>query len=153
MSFDAKQKNKTFTPVKQFSIYAENKVGRLNEILAILSANNVHIMALCSVDTTDCTIIRIIVDYFEQAAALLEENAFPFTVAEIIAVELDSEEQLKKVTSTLVETEINIHYIYPFLMRPYGKSGLVIRLEDNELAISILRQHQVNVLSQEDIAR
>lgn len=153
MNLDAKQKNRTFTPVKQFSVYAENKVGRLNEILSILSANNIHIMGLSSVETTDSTIIRVIVDYFEQAAALLEENAFPFTIAEIVAVELDTEEQLKKVTCALVEAEINIHYIYPLLMRPHGKSGLVIRLEDNELAISILRKHQINILSQEDIAR
>lgn len=153
MSFETKQKKNTFTPVKQFSIYAENKVGRLNEVISILSANDVHIMALASVDTIDCAIIRIVVDYFEQAAALLEENNFPFTVVEIIAVELNTEEQLKKVTCALVEAEINIHYIYPFLIRPYGKSGLIIRLEDNELAISVLRQHQINILSQEDIAR
>lgn len=153
MNFDTKQKKNTFTPVKQFSIYAENKVGRLNDVLSILSANDVHIMALSSVDTIDSSIIRVVVDYFEQAAALLEENNFPFTISEIIAVELNTEEQLKKVTCALVEAEINIHYIYPFLMRPYGKSGLVIRLEDNELAISVLRQHQVNILSQEDIAR
>jgi len=153
MNFETKQKNNTFTPVKQFSIYAENKVGRLNEVISILSAHDVHIMALSSVDTVDCSIIRLVVDYFEPAAVLLEENNFAFNVSEIVAVELNTEEQLKKVTCALVEAEINIHYIYPFLIRPYGKSGLIIRLEDNELAISVLRQHQVNVLSQEDIAR
>lgn len=153
MSFETKQKQNTFTPVKQFSIYAENKVGRLNEVISILSANDVHVMALSSVDTVDCTIIRIIVDYVEQAAALLEENNFPFSLVEIVAVELVAEEQLKKITCALVEAEINIHYIYPFLIRPYGKSGLIIRLEDNELAMSVLRQHQINILSQEDIAR
>lgn len=153
MNFDVKQKGGAFTPVQQFSIYSENKVGRLNEVLTILSANKVHVMALSSVDTIDNTIIRLVVDYFEQAAALLEENNFPFTVSEVIAVEINTEEHLKKVTCALVEAEINIHYIYPFLMRPYGKSGLVMRLEDNDLAISVLRQHQVNVLSQEDIAR
>lgn len=153
MNYDTKQKKGPFTPVRQFSIYAENKVGRLNEIISVLSANQVHIMALSSVDSTDSTIIRIIVDYFEQAATLLEENNFPFNTVEVIAVEINSEENLKRVTSCLVEAEINLHYIYPFLMRPYGRSGLVLRLEDNELAIEVLRRHQVNVLSQEDIAR
>lgn len=153
MSFETKQKKNKFTPVKQFSIYAENKVGRLNEVISILSANDIHIMALSSLDTIDSAIIRIVVDYFEQAAVLLEENNFPFNIVEIIAVELNGEEQLKKVTNALVEAEINIHYIYPFLIRPYGKSGLILRLEDNELAISVLRQHQINILSQEDIAR
>lgn len=153
MNYDTKQKKGPFTSVKQFSIYAENKVGRLNEIINVLSANQVHIMALSSVDSTDSTIIRIVVDYFEQAIALLEENDFAFNVIEVVAVEINTEESLRNVTGCLVEAEINIHYIYPFLMRPHGKSGLVLRLEDNELAIEVLRQHQVNVLSQEDIAR
>jgi hypothetical protein len=153
MNYDTKQKKGPFTAIRQFAIYAENKVGRLNEVINVLSANQVHIMALSSVDGTDSTIIRIVVDYFEQAIALLEENNFAFNTVEVIAVEIDTEESLKRVTGCLVEAEINIHYIYPFLMRPHGKSGLVLRLEDNELAIEVLRRHQVNVLSQEDIAR
>lgn len=153
MNYNTQQKKGPFTPVRQFSIYAENKVGRLNEVIKILSANQIHIMALSSVDSTDSTIIRIIVDYFEQAIALLEENNLPFNTVEVIAVEINTEESLKRVTDCLVEAEINIHYIYPFLMRPYGKSGLILRLEDNDLATDVLRQHQVNVLSQEDIAR
>lgn len=153
MNYNTKQKKGSFTPVRQFSLYAENKVGRLNEVITVLSSNQVHIMALSSVDSTDSTIIRIVVDYFDQAAALLEENNFAFNVVEVIAVEISNEEHLKRVTGALVEAEINIHYIYPLLVRPQGKSGLILRLEDNELAIDVLRQHQVNVLSQEDIAR
>lgn len=142
-----------FTPVKQLSIYSENKVGRLNEVVGILAANKIHILALSSVDSTDSSIIRIIVDYTEQACALFEENNFAFNVVEVLAIEMRSEASLKKVTCALVEAEINIHYIYPFLMRPHGNSGLVIRAEDNDVAIEVLRQHQINVLSQEDIAR
>ena len=49
-------------PVRQFSIFVENKVGRLNELVESLSGADVHIMALCLVDTTDSTIIRIVVE-------------------------------------------------------------------------------------------
>ena len=48
-------------PVRQFSIFVENKVGRLNEMVESLAGADVHIMALCLVDTTDSTIIRIVV--------------------------------------------------------------------------------------------
>ena len=152
MTFDA-TKSVRFTPIQQFSIYSENKVGRLNELIGVLSANKIHIIALSSVDSTDSSLIRLIVDYFEQAAALLEENNFAFSTDEIVGVEIDTEAELKTVTCALVAAEINIHYIYPFLMRPHGKTGIVLRLEDNDLAIEVLKQHQVEVLSQEDIAR
>ena len=152
MTFDYTQSRK-FTPIKQLSIYSENKVGRLNEVIGILAANKIHIMALSSVDSTDSSMIRLVVDYTDQAMALLEENNFAFNEVDVIAVEIDTEASLKRVTSALVEAEINIHYIYPFLMRPHNKSGLILRLEDSDIAIEALRKYQINVLSQEDITR
>jgi hypothetical protein len=146
-------KSRHFTPIKQYSIYAENKVGRLNDVLGLFAVNNIHIMALSSVDSTDSSMIRLIVDYPEQASALLIEHNVIYGENEVIGVELNTEAELKKVTCALIEAEINIHYIYPFLMRPHGKSGLVLRLEDNDLAIEVLRRHRIKVLSQEDIAR
>jgi hypothetical protein len=52
-----------------------------------------------------------------------------------------------------VEAELNIHYIYPFIFRPHGKSALAMHLEDNEVAKNTLETHQLKVLNQSDIAR
>ena len=140
-------------PIVQYSIHADNKVGRLNEIVGLLSAREVHIMALSILDTTDSSIIRIIVDYPEEAHSMLVEHGFSFARSELIAVEITTEAQIKDVTCALVQAEINIHYIYSFITRPGGKSALAIRLEDNELAEETLKRHQVKVLTQNDIAR
>ncbi|OHE73346.1 MAG: acetolactate synthase [Verrucomicrobia bacterium GWC2_42_7] len=137
----------------QFSIYAANRVGRLNDLVGLLNSKDIHIMAICSLDTTDSAIIRLIVDYPEQARDILEQNHFPFNEVEVVGVELDNEEQLKSVTCALVQAEINIHYIYPFIMRPRGKSGIVINLEDNDLASEVLKRNQIRVIRQSDIAR
>ncbi|MDQ8195031.1 acetolactate synthase [Coraliomargarita sp. SDUM461004] len=142
-----------FQPVIQFSIHADNKVGRLNEIIGLLSVHQVHVIALSILDTTDSSIIRIIVDYPEDAQKLLIEHQFSYVQSELIAVELTSEEEIKTVTCALVQAEINIHYIYPFLIRPNGRYALAISLEDNELAAETLKRNQLNVLGQEDIAR
>tara|TARA_B100001248_G_scaffold201492_1_gene155756 strand:- start:43322 stop:43780 length:459 start_codon:yes stop_codon:yes gene_type:complete len=139
--------------VRQLSIFSEHKVGRLNELVRLLSFQNIHVLALCSMDATDSSIIRFIVDYTDRAFAILEENNFAFNAVDVIAVELDTADQLKRVTGSLVEAEINVHYVYPFLMRPNGRSGLVFRLEDNDLACEVLTHHQVKVLSESDIAR
>ncbi len=142
-----------FQPVIQFSIHADNKVGRLNEIIGLLSIHEVHVVALSVLDTTDSSIIRIIVDYPEEAQKLLIEHQFSFVQSELTAVELESEAEIKTVTCALVQAEINIHYIYPFLIRPNGRYALAIRLEDNDLAAETLRLNQLNVISQGDIAR
>jgi len=139
--------------VVQFSVFSENKVGRLNELILMLSSNGLHIMAICLVDTTDCTITRFIVDYPEKARELFNETGTAYTECEVVAVEIDDESHLKEVTCALVQAEINIASTYPFLMRPHGKTGLLLRVEDNELAATILSQQGVRVLRHSDIAR
>ena len=139
--------------VKQFSVFAENKVGRLHDVVKLLAGKDVHVLALCLVDTTDSTIIRLVVDYPEIAAPLLTGHGFAHSLVEVLAIEIDTEARLSSVTSALVQAEINIHYLYPFLMRPNGKTGLVLRLEDPELATEVLKRNQVTVLTQNDLAR
>lgn len=139
--------------ITQFSIYADNKVGRLNEIIGMLAERDIHVLALTTLDTTDSTIVRIIVNYPEVAKKVLQSNHYTFTLVTMVAVELPSIDYLHRVTCALVQAEINIHYLYPFVGRPEGKSGLAIRLEDEELAREVLSRHQIKVLSQSDLAR
>jgi hypothetical protein len=139
--------------VRQFSVFAENKVGRLHDVVALLAGKDVHVLALCLVDTTDSTIIRLVVDYPELAAPLLAGHGFAHSLVEVLAIEIDTEARLSTVTSALVQAEINIHYLYPFIMRPHGKTGLILRLEDPELATEVLKRNQVTVLNQNDLAR
>lgn len=142
-----------FQPVIQFSIHADNKVGRLNEIVGLLGVHKVHIMALSILDTTDSSIIRLIVDYPQEAQKMLIEHQFSYVQSELVAVELTDESQVKVVTCALVQAEINIHYVYPFLIRPDGRYALALSLEDNELAADTLKRNQLRVIGQEDIAR
>ena len=142
-----------FRPVLQFSIHADNKVGRLNELVGLMSEHQVHIMALSILDTTDSSVVRFIVDYPQEAEKLLTRHQFSFVQSELVAVELDKESDLKQVTQALVQAEINIHYVYPFLIRPNGSYALALRLEDNELAADTLQRHQLKVIGQNDIAR
>lgn len=142
-----------FRPVIQFSIHADNKVGRLNEIIGLFAVHQVHIMALSVLDTTDSSIIRIIVDYPEEAQKLLIEHQFSYVQSELVAVEMISEADIKKITNALVQAEINIHYTYPFISRPNNRSALAISLEDNDLATETLQRHQLKVIGQNDIAR
>lgn len=140
-------------PVLQFSVFADNKVGRLNDVVQRLTHRGLHILAMSQLDSTECTIMRLIPDYPEEARAMLKASPYSFTETEILVVELNAAEDLKYVTAALVEAEINIHYLYPFLVRPGEKSALALNLEDNEFAESVLRAHQVKVLKRHDLAR
>lgn len=68
-------------------------------------------------------------------------------------MEIEDESRLKLVTSALVQAEINIYYIYPFIVRPNGRAALAISLEDNDLAADIMSNSGLTVLRQSDITR
>ena len=45
-------------PVKQFSVFAENRLGRLFDLTTVLQVNNVHVMGITVLDTTDSAIVH-----------------------------------------------------------------------------------------------
>ena len=120
-------------PVKQFSVFCENRVGRLYDLTALLMDNNVHVMAMTVLDTTDSAIVRVIVDDPDKARELMVNNDFPYTECDVLAVEITDESELKGVLAALFEAEINVHYVYSFMKRPEGKSALAINAEDSEV--------------------
>jgi hypothetical protein len=140
-------------PVRQFSVFAENRVGRLHQLTALFKENNVHIMAITVLDTTDSAIMRLIVDDREKARQLMIQNDFPYTECDILAVEIEDETDLRDVLAALLEAEINVHYVYSFIKRPEGRSALAVNVEDADVAAQALNQRGFKVLTQRDIAR
>jgi len=140
-------------PVRQFSVFAENRVGRLNDLVALLHDGNVHVMALTVLDTIDTAIIRFVVDDPDRARDIMSRHNFAYHETEVVAVELLRETDLSGVLAALLEAEVNIHYIYSFLVRPEGKTAMVLNVEDPEVAAQSVHQRGFKILTQRDIAR
>jgi len=140
-------------PVVQFSIFTENKVGQLSDLTSLFSQAEIHILAITTLDTTDSAIVRVVVDDPDQARRLLQQNNVSFSESQILAVEIAGEHDVELVLKALLETEINIHYIYAFLSRPLGRSALAMSIEDMDIAIDILGARNHKVLNQGDISR
>lgn len=140
-------------PVKQFSVFTENKVGRLNEVVNLLRSHDIHVMAISTMETTDSAIIRLVVDDPDGAAGFLTEQGFPYTQSELLVVEMSTEEDLSSALAVLLAAEINIHYIYPFIFRPRDKAALALNVEDMELAARALEDRGFHVLMQTDVSR
>jgi hypothetical protein len=140
-------------PVKQFSVFTANQVGRLHELTALLKQNDVHVMAITVLDSADSAIVRLVVDDPDKARELMINNDFPYSEADLLVVEIDDESKLTLVLSALLEAEVNIHYIYSFIKRPKGKAALALSVEDPDVAAQSVAQRGYKVLSQADISR
>ena len=139
--------------VRQFSVFTANRLGRLHDLIALLSSRDVHVLALTVLDTTDSAIIRLVVDDPDAARELLVEQGFAFTESDLVVVEVDSATELGRLMAASLEAELNINYLYSFITHPEGKSMLALSIEDNEVAEQVLKRHQFRVLKQSDISR
>lgn len=139
--------------IVQFCVFVENKVGRLNQLVRMLASLNVHILALNTLDTTDCSTFRLIVDDPDKTRAHLNLNAFAFCESEMVCVEMNDNSELTNVLTAISNAEINIGYVYPFIHRPEGKCALAFHLDDNDLAKKVLNRSGLKVLTQRDLAR
>ncbi len=140
-------------PVKQFSVFMPNRLGRLHDLIGLLGSREVHVLAITILDTTDSSIARLVVDDPENARRLLQDNGFPFTESELLVVEIAAATDLNKLMSALLEAELNINYLYCFIPQFQGKSFMAMSMEDNEVGEKVLRQHAFRVLRQADISR
>lgn len=136
----------------QFSVFTPNRLGRLHDLVQLLGANGVHVLALMVLDTTDSAIIRIVVDDPDRARDLLVQQDFPFTESRLVVVEVNPSD-LARLMAALLQAELNINYLYSFIPHPQGKSMLALSMEDNDLAEQVLRRQQFRTLKQSDISR
>ena len=140
-------------PVKQFSVFTENKLGRLHDLVGVFESKNVHVLALTTLDTTDSGILRVVVDDPDRAREILNSEGFPFTESELLVVEISPERKLREALAALVMAEINIHYVYSFITQVSDRAALALSLEDRETAAEALTQQGFKVLSQRDLSR
>ena len=140
--------------VRQFSVFMENKVGRLLDIVKVFAQAQVHVVALSILDTADAAIVRLVTDDPDKARVLFQEHGFAFTEVSLVVVELSSSAaDLKAVLTALLQAECNIHSAYSLLTRPRGKAALALHVEDGECACSVLQANQFKLLTQRDISR
>lgn len=138
--------------IKQLSIFVENKVGRLQDIIDCLGENGINIRALSIADTTDFGILRLIVDDCETAREKLRSIGVISKVTEVIAVYIDDKTGgLAKVLSTVSKAGIGIEYMYAFLGRQEGKALMVLRADDEAAAEVVLKKAGIAIADPNEI--
>ena len=140
--------------VRQFSVFLKNKVGALLEVVRLLNIHTVDVVGLSVQDSTDSSIVRLIVSDPEMVESLFKENEIAFGVCEMVVVEMEEvATDLAKLLVSLLAAEVNIFFSYPLLTRPNGRAALAMHVEDHECAASVLAGDGFKLLSQADISR
>ena len=136
--------------IRQLSVFLENKTGHLNEILSVLSKHAINIVALTVADSSDYGILRAIVSDPEKALEVLRAEHYTVRVHDILSLEMAAEPgSMSHILDLFTAADICIEYVYAFSFG--SKSILMIRTDNTEKAIEIVRKNKLKQISEEDL--
>lgn len=138
--------------VDQLSIFLENKEGRLLNTLDIIEKLGINIRALSIADTSEFGILRLIVTDPIAVKEKLEENDFIVKITKVLAVAINDEPGgLNKVLRVLDDNNINLEYLYAFVEQKTYNAIVILKLENMEEGLKILKEGNSEIISSEDI--
>jgi len=137
--------------IKQISLFAENKPGRLANIANNFRKSGINIRAFTIAEAGDFGIIRMVVDRPEDAHKMLHNAGFTVSETNVLGVEMeDVPGGLGKIADVLGERNINIDYAYAFVTKT-EKALLILRVNDIEGAILVLQGAGIRMIDMADI--
>jgi len=124
---------------KQLAIFLENKPGTLARVCHALAQARLSIYAITTSDTTDHTVVRLVVSDPRRALLLFEEHGTLVVEDDVLLVDQDNKPgTLARICELLAAADVNIEYCY-CATPPNARRGLlVLRVSDPRKALKIL---------------
>ncbi|MBO5575312.1 MAG: ACT domain-containing protein [Ruminococcus sp.] len=140
--------------VKQLSVFVENRPGRLSAITKLLGDAGINIRAMSIADTKDFGILRLIADNAERALKVLKDESCSVTISNVLVLRItDRPGGLAEAMEVLYKDNISVEYMYAaFINTESNTACLVLRVDDNDKAITALEEKGYKLLSQNELA-
>ncbi|HHT09008.1 MAG TPA: ACT domain-containing protein [Atribacter sp.] len=138
----------------QVSIFAENKPGRIEKLTRLFTEASINIRAITISSANGFGVIKVLVDQPHKAFEILRSQGIPSYLQEVIAVIMeDIPGGLHRVAQVLSENSINIEDAYGFVVASGKKAILIIQVESQPRAQSVLERNNFQLLTDEEIYR
>jgi len=137
--------------VTQFSVFLDNKVGKLYDLVEAFDGSPAQICALNVHEASDHAVVRLITSNAAAATSILRRQGLPFSDREVLIVELCEGHTLSSLCLSLLGAELNIHFAYPLMIRPNGGPTIALAVDDPVLAGQILRRKQFQLFGEADL--
>lgn len=139
--------------LEQLSVFMENKVSRLNEVLLQLKTSKVNVLSLSLADTSEFGVLRLIVDNPEEGRKALKENGFSARLTKVLAIKLPNEVgTLQSVLEILGNAGMNVEYMY-VLANAKEFSGMIIKTGNPEEAAKLLESKGIEFVKAEEVGK
>ena len=147
-------RGRNFPTIRQFTVFLENRVGQLLEVVRRFEGSKVRIVALSIVDSAECSFVRFLLSHPERGREILERAGLALIESDLIGVELpDGDQPLLRVCTALLQAEVNIIQAYPLLVRPWGRPAVALMVDNIEIGLETLGEKGFTMLSEADLTQ
>lgn len=146
-------RGRNYPTIRQFTVFLENRVGQLLEVVRRFEGSKVRIVALSINDATECAFVRFLLSHPEQGREILERAGLAMIESDLIGVELpEGSQPLLQVCTALLQAEINIVQAYPLIIRPHGRPAVALMVDNIEMALETLGNKGFTLVTEGDLS-
>ena len=121
-------------------------------VTSVLTESHVNIRAISTFDPPEFGILRLVVDDPAKAKESLTQKGFVSRVNDVIGTELKDETgNLTQMFKILADGEINVNYIYSFVIREEKAPVIVFHTDDFQKAEQVLKEAEVKLVEEAEL--
>jgi hypothetical protein len=148
----ATARGRNWPTLRQFTVFLENRVGQLLEVVRRFDGSRVRIVALSISDSGECAFVRFLLSHPEQGREILERAGLALIESDLIGVELpDGSQPLLRICTALLQAEVNIIQAYPILARPRGRPAVALMVDNTEMGLETLGSKGFTMITEGDL--
>lgn len=145
-------RGRDYPSIRQFTVFLENRVGQLLDLVRRFEGGKVRIVAISIHDSTECSFVRFLLSHPEQGREILERAGLAMIETDLIAVELpEGNQPLLQVCTALLQAEVNIVQAYPLLLRHNDRPVVALMVDNIDSGLDTLYAKKFNVLTEGDL--
>lgn len=148
----ATARGRNWPTLRQFTVFLENRVGQLLDVVKRFDGSRVRIVALSISDSGECAFVRFLLSHPEQGREILERAGLALIESDLIGVELpDDTQPLLRICTALLQAEVNIIQAYPILARPRGRPAVALMVDNTEMGLETLASKGFTTITEGDL--
>ncbi|MBN1396322.1 MAG: acetolactate synthase [Pirellulales bacterium] len=145
-------RGRNYPAIRQFTVFLENKVGTLLEVVRRFEGSRVRIVALSITDAAECAFVRFLLSHPEQGREVLERGGLAIVESDLIGVELpEGPQPMLDICTALLQAEVNIAQAYPLFVRPRGIAAVALMVDNIEIAQETLAAKGFSMITEADL--
>ena len=145
-------RGRDYPTIRQFTVFLENRVGQLLEVVRRFEGTGIRIVALSINDSAECAFVRFLLSHPERGREILERAGLALIETDLIGLELPAGSQpLLQICTALLQAEINIIQAYPLMLRSHGAPAVAIMVDNTEVALDMLARKGFRMITEHDL--